>query len=236
MSLLSRGENPEALVTELTDYRQCVPYFENMIAPGTWTTVGNATIQAVETATLRPLGPAVSGPALFVKSNSGSLFRQATEARDRAVDKSSYDDLQAAIALGLASVDGFINEAVESWNVANPERAVADFDSRRVTLKEKMKRWVPNTSRGKLDLGGPQWGAVAKLQKVRNEYTIHPRHAAFVMSAAEFCSQINMFRDGIASMLFGLHWAYQRAMPAVLINAKHWPSAVVQMDADGPTV
>lgn len=227
-TLQDLGYDPERLAEELRDYRRAVPVFENLVPAGTWTLVGDATAQLVDSVSLKPIGPIVRGPALLVDSTSDALFENAVSARNRAVATGSYSEFQSAVTIGLAAIEAFINDQVAQWNALNPDAALLDLQ-RSTTLKEKMRDWVPRSSRGRLDLSGAPWNAVASLQAVRNEYTIHAHHSTLAIEARTFAKQLNQFRDGIASVLFGLHWAYQQTARASLINAKHWPSAEVSV-------
>jgi hypothetical protein len=105
------GINFEKLVKQCRDYQQAVPFFENMIG-STAAPVGGATIARVDNRT-GETDLNIQSPGALIMYRYWAAFEAAIEARNRAIDKASYIELQSAIVHGIASIEGYINSRFE---------------------------------------------------------------------------------------------------------------------------
>ena len=115
--LLSWGKNPNEIAEKCRDYREIVPYFENILKP-TWQFPGSGKVEIVDTNSFKSLG-GISDPGTISLSVYKTSFDTACKARDRAVENASYVDFQTAIVHGIASIEGYISELAREWNKQN---------------------------------------------------------------------------------------------------------------------
>lgn len=221
-----RGVDPDRLAEELRDFRQRVPYFENLLGSGMISGQG-VKVTPVDRVTRQPIGPTTAGPGVYHESTYQSLWGLAVEARDRAVIKGSYPDFQAAITSGLAAIEGLLNESAETWTRHRPKQPLVDTPQSRVSFDQKISQWLPIMARGNFDKGHRRWSDLMRLRVIRDDLTVHPKEHAFGVPYAKFAEDINRFRDGIADTLFHIHMILPRQIPPRVIRARFQPDAVV---------
>lgn len=224
--LASLGCDPNRAAEICRDYRQPVPHLQNLLG-STWTVSDGADVQVIDNRTGQVVAN-VSGPGTVTLSTYLAQFEMACAARDRAVQKSSYADLQTAITHGIASVEAYIAELVKDWNLRHPDDQLLDTRSAKVSLDDKIDLWIPKMSGGATLIKGDQrWSEFVVLRRIRDDETIHPKRGAQAMSLVKLVRLIDAFRLGIAGMLGQLHLHFGQPLPSAIISAVYMPDVEV---------
>jgi len=170
----------------------------------------------------------IKKPGLFIWSNYQAHFEAACDARDRAVEKNSYQDFLQCLSQGFASIEAFFNEWANKWNKKFPENLLIDSPDHRVSLEEKMGKWIPIMSGGgQVEKSNQVWNDFKNLKKLRDDSAIHPKLPGQTITWEIVASQIDAFRLGIAQLLANLHRHLGLEVPSVIINAIYMPDVEV---------
>jgi hypothetical protein len=230
--LSSLGVNPNELAEKCRDYGQTVDMFENLVG-ATWvfSSSGGGKAGVVDRDTGEVIAE-VQGSGTITLSTYQAHFETACKARDRAVQESSFADLQTAIVHGMASIESYIGELARIWNRRNLSDQLIDSRQRKVSLDDKFDIWIPKMSDGgKLIKSDQRWNDFVKLRKLRDDYAVHPKLGGQATSYIQLAEYINAFRWGMAGMIGQLHLIFRQRLPSVVINAFYMPDVEVVQDA-----
>jgi len=224
--LSSWGEDPNKLAEKCRDWREHVPYFENLLG-STWGFPGSGKVEIVDTKSGESIGQII-GPGIVCLSTYRTHFETACKARDRAVENSSYSDLQTALVAGIASIESYITEWARVWNQQNLSDQLIDSKQNKVSLDDKFDIWIPKITKGrKLDKSDRCWSDFVTLRRIRHHETVHPKRGGQTVAYTNLAEYINSFRWGIAGLLGSLHRLAGQWIPSVVINAFYMPDIEV---------
>jgi len=214
-----------ALITDVRYPETPVPYVENLLgAHSVFESIGSASVSYVNAQ--GETEATYTGEGMLATDYAAKL-EAACEARDRAIESRSVEELYTAITKMLSAIESFLWQAAKDYEGKYGARPEIDLASRQITLKEKVNKWVPIISGGhKLDLSKRDWSLVTEAIEMRNDQAIHPKQRIQGITHNELASRINEFRDGVASVLFRLHLVLGRSCPSKLIRAVHYPDVV----------
>jgi hypothetical protein len=154
-----------------------------------------------------------------VMSEYLDIFENAVAGLERSVEGNSHRAFLTAISDGIASIEGYINyQAVQIG-----AQQYKDCEQQKVSFETKINEWIPQITGGKLDKGGVNWIHHQELRRIRNDYQAHPKTPLYGIPYSEICRRINLFRTGIARLLFDLHRAFNRLVPGQVIQACFLP-------------
>jgi hypothetical protein len=225
-AFLINNINYDQLVEKCRNPTSHVPYFENLIG-STWTVSGGCKMARVNGTGEEEFS--VSGPGKFTELTYWALVEEVKNAKDRAVEKISYSDLQSAIVNGIASIESFINQKVNIWNKAFPDKQLIDNKTNKVSFDDKIKIWIPILTNGKkLDKSTVNWSDFKKLQGIRDNLAIHPKVPGYGFSYSDLANKINMLNTGIAGVLIDLHLLFNEKIPGVIIRLRYSPDVIVK--------
>ena len=220
-AFVRNGVDFEKLVMQCRDYQQAVPFFENMIG-STASPVGGATIARIDNRT-GETDLNIQSPGALIMYRHWAAFEAAIEARNRAIGKASYVELQSAIVQGIASIEGYINYRVELWNEQHKDSPLLDSHRDKVSFEDKIDIWIPTmTGSRKLNKSGADWRDFRILRAIRDDEAIHPKTSGYSFSYSELAQKINLFRTGIARLLIQLHLLFDEKIPRVIIRAAYY--------------
>lgn len=192
-----------------------VPLFENAVS-SSWKLAGAG-------AKVEASGVSVESPGTITLSAYRARFEAARNALHRAVTQGSYPDLQTMTAEGVASVEAYIAYRAERWNAANPTDQLADSPQRKIGFDVKVSEWVPKMSGRPIDRSGPSWSHFSELKRIREDEHTHPKSQVHGVSFSDFASIANLFRTGIADVLFRFHIHFSERVPSQIIRARFLP-------------
>jgi len=224
---------------EIPDYHQVlqdvrsgypVKYFENLLSttwqvsspvPGT----GVRNSATGETSTL-------AGSGVIELSTYVSRISTAVEAWRRAVDRASPGDLLTAVGDGIASLEAYVNQKAQAWNVEHPSDQLVDSRKKPVPLRHKLEKWVPHMTEGRaIERDSPFWSDFIEIKRYRDEEAMHPRMSVGAIDLVEFVRLLNLFTSGIAIPLFNLHTLFMQQTPSVVIRAAYAPKVRIATTA-----
>lgn len=228
--LVSLGLNPDAIAKECRDYRVSVPCFENILSGNSWEFHSNGgSLQLVDNDTHEPTSESIASSGHVITSSYIEQFKSACEARDRAIEKASFTEVQTCAILGIASIETYLGSVVRSWNKRHPEDQLLDSEITKVSFDDKIDKWIPKIAGiPKLDKGDMRWPDFKRLQRIRNHTAIHSKVDGHVVSYLELAELINSFRFGIARFLGGIHLALGQPIPSIVVNAAFMPDVQVE--------
>ena len=134
--LAQRGIDFQKLVEQCRSFGENVPYLENLVG-STWTVSSGAKAAVVDMQSGEEKC-AVEGPGAIALSTYWAHAETSVKSRMRAVEASSFAELQIAITNGIASIEAFINHRAEIWNSSNPQDKLIDSFSDKVSFQTRL--------------------------------------------------------------------------------------------------
>lgn len=224
----ANGINFEKLVAESREFKQPIPFFENMI-PSTVFSAGNVEMSRVDSKT-DDEDLKTKSPGSLVMQGYWATFESAIEARDRSVQKSSFTEYLSAITSGIVSIEGYINYRAEYWNKKHNDQLLIDSSTTKVSLNDKFDIWIPLMTQGKrLDKSGINWSHFKIIKSIRDDLAIHPKSSGYGISFYDLAEKVNMFRTGMAGLLMQLHLVFEEKIPGIIIRASYAPDVEVAL-------
>jgi hypothetical protein len=159
-------------------------------------------------------------------------FLAASNARDEAIQKASFDSFYTAISKAFSSIEAYFSLRVAVHNKQCTDPALK-LEERRpkggfVSLDEKITDWLPIMTGVNLEIGkSPGWSDYKYLRNLRNDVVIHPKPDAGLSTLDELADGINRFRYGVGALMFLLHQAFQEPMQSTIIRAMRYPTVRV---------
>jgi hypothetical protein len=234
--LAQRGIDFQRLVEQCRSFSENVPYLENLA--GSTLTVSSGTKAAVVDRQSGEEKCAVEGPGEIALSTYWAHAETSVKSRTRAVEASSFSELQIAITNGIASIEAFVSHRAEIWNTSNPQDKLIDSFAGKVSFSDKIDVWVPKMTGGhNLDKSLRNWTDFQELRKIRDDVSIHPKASGMGTSYAELSKNLNLLKTGIGGLLIQLHLLFGERIPAVIIRLFFAPEVEVaefNNDKNGP--
>ena len=223
----SLGLDPTGLIEQCRNYRTPVPGLENIVG-SRWKTAGQvSSVDPVTGAVLQE----VKGPGEISLSPYLSHLEDSCEARDEAIDRTSFTAMRQMAVHGVASIEAFLGLAALRWNATHPEEQLVDSKQHKVSLDDKFDVWMPRLSGGATVRKDDRvWSDFLQIQRVRDS-TAHPKPDSVGGSLTDLAKALNAFRHGIALNLGRLHAMLGATLPAAVINAYYFPDVEVVEDA-----
>lgn len=230
--LKSRGHDPDEFAEKCRFYRKTIPLFEELADNVLWN-VGDGTTMKVYDKVTGATIHEVIGPGQIGLYDYKEKFAYAFGEKNRAVLESTYVPFISAIAIGIASIESFLNYQASTWNSKNPDNLLIDSKENKVNIETKITTWIPIISNGgKINTGNKEWSCFKELKNIRDNEIIHSRIGAFGINFYRLASLIDKFRIGIAKLLGELHRCCGLAVPSSIINAIYYPNVKVIEVAD----
>lgn len=147
------------------------------------------------------------------------IFENAVKELERSVEGDNHRAFLTALSDGIASIEGYINyQAGQTGG-----QQYKDSEQEKVSFETKINEWIPQLTGAKLDKSGATWSHHQELRRIRNGYQAHPKMHLYGITYSEICRRMNLFRTGIAGLLFDLHIAFSKLVPGQVIQARCLP-------------
>jgi hypothetical protein len=222
-----RGAAFEEVVERSRDYRQHVPFFENLLGGGHVfvNAPGGGSVAWVDLSSGEEKEVArVEGTGVLVTSSYQQHFVTALKALERAVVEGSWGEFLSAVSGGLASVEAYVNYRAGERNKTHPSDLLVDSKQSKVSFELKIEQWVPRMAGGrKLDRSDAVWRDFLALRAIRDDQAIHTKNASSGVTYQQMAEAINRFRSGIAMFLVRLHGLFSEPIPSQIIRAASAP-------------
>lgn len=221
----SKGCSWEALVQDCRNPNRIVPIVENLIG-STWVVSGSGKAAVVAGATTEHEKEiaSVEGPGILSFATYLQLFENAVDSLSRSMEKASFSDLQSCVTNGMASIDAYIMHRAFLYNSNNPATQLVDSRDNKVPQDTKIDEWIPKMLKGnKLDKSGVNWRDFRTLRSIRDDLAIHLKKPAVGISYQQLEQWLNLFRSGIAGLLFDLHLLFDERVPCKIIRYMYAP-------------
>jgi hypothetical protein len=131
----------------------------------------------------------------------------------------SHRAFLTAISDGIASIEGYITYQADRRG----GKKFKDSKQEKVSFEDKINEWIPQITGRKLDKGGVNWNHHKELRGIRDNFQAHPKTHLYGITYSEICRRMNLFRTGIAGLLFDLHLAFNDLVPAQIIHGYFLP-------------
>lgn len=206
-----------------------MPIVENLLG-STWKVTGGGKAAIVTGAATNEETEiaSVSGPGELTSSTYLRLFENAVDNINKCLESASFGDFQSSISNGIASIGAYIAHRAWLYNSGQHAEKLLDSKKNKVSLDTKIDEWIPRMSGGKkLDKSGLNWNHFKRLRVVRDELAIHIKQPAFGISYQELGELLNLFRSGIAGLLFDLHLLFGERVPCSIIRHTYLPDIIL---------
>jgi hypothetical protein len=152
------------------------------------------------------------------------IFENAVADLERSVKLSgSHSRMNRAfltgISEGIASIEGYINYRADRIG----GQQFKDSKQQKVSFENKIDEWIPQITGRKLDKSGVNWKHHKGLRNIRDDFQAHPKTHLYGNAYSEICRRMNLFRTGIAGLLFDLHIIFNDLVPAQVIHGYFLP-------------
>jgi hypothetical protein len=152
------------------------------------------------------------------------IFEHAVEELNRSVERSNinskmYRDFLSSVSDGIASLEAYINYRADL--IGGPQ--FSDSKQQKVSFDDKIDLWIPEITGRKLDKGGVNWNHFTQLRDLRDDFQAHPKAHVYGTPYTEICRRMNLFRTGVAGLLFDLHLALRSLVPSPVIHGYYLP-------------
>jgi hypothetical protein len=146
-------------------------------------------------------------------------FENAAKELERSVKDNNHRALLTALSDGVASIEGYINYQAGRKG----GQQYSDSKQQMVSFETKIDEWIPQITGSKLDKGGVNWNHHNQLRNIRDDFQAHPKTHLYLTPYSEICRRMNLFRTGIAGLLFDLHVQFKDLVPAQIIHGYFLP-------------
>lgn len=157
-------------------------------------------------------------------------FKAATKTRDECIANGSVDDFFTVLTKGLASVESFLNLRAHIHSDKNPDAPLLDPDARGkyTSTETKLKVWLPAMTGKPFEVGKLKgWPVFLKLQKLRDDHSVHPKTQSVPMQLSDLAAGLNDFRIGLAELMFFLCRSFSNEIDSEIIDAATFPTVRV---------
>lgn len=152
------------------------------------------------------------------------MFEQSLELLKESIEKNSYSLYLSSITNGIASIEAYIKEWTERYNYLNPDIKLIDTKHNKVSFDDKIDNWIPQMLNGKkLDKGNTIWAHFKILRSIRDKEAVHFQTGSFGISYKDLVEKMNLYKTGIAGMLFELHKLFNQVVPSNIIRVSYFP-------------
>ena len=158
------------------------------------------------------------------------IFENAVRELERSVKDSNHRAFLTAISDGVASIEGYINYRADRVG----GQQYKDSEQEKVSFETKINEWIPQITGRKLDKGGVNWNHHKELRGIRDNFQAHPKTHLYGVPYSEICRRMNLFRAGIAGLLFDLHIAFKDLVPGQVIQGCFLPDIRLVMEPGHP--
>lgn len=219
------GYDYDKLVEEVRKYPQPIPLVENILPATGFASPG---LQVWREDRYGNQDLHFEGPGAFTMFGYQAQFEQAIENIESAVKESSPQHLLTACMNGVAAIEGYVNFKAEEWNKEHPENPLRDTREAPVRFEDKIDKWLPVMTFGRmLDKGRKNWNDFKKLKGVRDNIAVHPKSSGHAFSLKELADLINCFATGIAGLLVELHRLFGERIPSRMIRYMYAPEVEI---------
>ncbi len=223
--LAQYGWTLKDLVEECRDKEDSLPFLENLIPSGSTVYAGVGTVTYTDSEgneVARFEGEEESGT--LAMATDWAFLEKAADDVERALDKMSYVEFLSSVANGVASVEAYIFQKAYQYNIRNPGNELEDTKQKKVSFEDKIDKWIPIMTGGtKLNKGGKNWAHFLRLKQVRDTQHAHTKTPALNITFRELCTQLNLFRTGIAGLLLDLHRLFGDTVPSIMVKYAFHP-------------
>ncbi len=192
------------------------PEFVNYIERTGWYTYGEDV--QLQSGT----GASVNGAGAVFPFSYYIIWKSAQAAFERAVEHSLYGEFLAACALGVASIEAYINHQAIQFNRKGGD-LLHDSKTAPVKFDEKLKTWITKITGRKLDIGTENWQHFRKLRLIRDDQVVHPKTSGIGITYEEMTGLMNLYRTGINGVLIDLHKHFNDRIDYPLVKAGFMP-------------
>ncbi len=214
------------LVQTCRKTNELVPDVENLVG-SSWTVSGCGSRAAIVTGAATEEEEeitALEGPGTLTTSTYLQLFENAVDNFSRCMERAHFGDFQSSVSNGIASIDAYIGYRAWIYNSEQPSDSLVDSKKNKVSQDVKIDEWIPKMSSGKkLDKSRTNWRDFKTLRNVRDDLAIHVKQPAISTSYQRLCGLLNLFRSGIAGVLFDLHLLFAERIPSKIIRYAYLP-------------
>ncbi len=117
-----------------------------------------------------------------------------------------------------------MNEQAGRWNDTHPSQPLIDSKTEKVSLDDKIDKWIPIMAGGRrVDKGDARWADFKVLRGIRDEAAVHIKGPVKGVSFVEMARLMNMTRTGIAGLLMHLHELFGEPVPSKIVRGVFAP-------------
>lgn len=208
------------LIEDCRDPSVNVPFFENQIGSTVHTSGVKVERVNFKTGMVKPI---IDGDGTYSEASYWSSFELSLESLDRCIAKTSYPEFLNSTVQLITSIESYINRHVEFWNETHPEDQLIDSRSSKVSIEDKIEKWVPKMSHGhRIDKSQKYWEEFKAIKNIRDNEAIHVKSQFNSVTSANFLKRIHQLQGSIL-LLIKLHICFGERIPRIIIRAYFSP-------------
>ncbi len=163
-----------------------------------------------------------TGPTEFIDIPYNGLFIDSYNNFKRAISENNISDFITAVTKGISAIENCLREASEKYNISNPQNPLIDNKQNKISFDDKIDIWIPIISGQKLNKNNKIWSSFLQLRSLRDNKDQHFK-GEYAFSYEEICKYMNIYKYGIAGMLFELEKIFDNRISSLIIRAKYFP-------------
>ncbi len=140
----------------------------------------------------------------------------------KAINNSDVEDFVSSINRGIASIENVLRYYALKYNNEIGKEELVDDKYNRVSFNEKIDLWIPKITGKKLDKSSINWQSFNKLKKFRDDNDQHFK-GQYIRDYNEIIVLMNLYKYGIAGLLFDILKLFDSHISAPIIRAKYIP-------------
>lgn len=174
-------------------------------------------------ASTEKLNKDVEKRAVEIAINSlDGIFYDSYNCFNRSTENSDISDFISAVNKGISAIEHSIKIAAADFNFLNKKDILIDNKENKVSFEKKIDDWFPIITGKKFDKSDKEWESFLKLKKFRDDYDQHFK-GFYYFDYENVCNLMNLYKCGIAGMLFKLKKMFNHRISSLIIRAKYYP-------------
>lgn len=163
-----------------------------------------------------------TGSSTIAMNSVDAIFSDSYRNFKRAIKDFDVSDFISAVSRGISAIEYSIRSAADEFNILNSKQILIDDNKNKVSFIYKIDNWVPLITGQKVDKSNIIWESFVELKNFRDNFDQHLK-GGYGINYHEICKLINIYKYGIAGMMFNLEKLFKRRISSLIIRAKYFP-------------
>lgn len=167
----------------------------------------------------------------YALSTVDALFFDSYTYFVKSVEESNIPDFISSVNKGISAIEYSLRKAAENYNIINGGNILIDDINNKVSFNDKIDKWIPTITGKKFDKSTKTWESFQILREFRNDKDQHFK-GLYGFNYDNKLKLMNIYKHGIASMIFELEKMFGNRISSLIIRAKYFPTINLVKEED----